>query len=156
LSSIGTDARPRDDLLQEVAENVREITGAERSAVVFGEDANTTIHFVAAVGPFSERIRGARGPAEGSGLCGNVLSGNCSILSKQTLGDDRIHQRIATEMGISTALGAPVLYDDKTFAVLMALNRKDGASFSEAEETALNAYASEIAEALWRTTTHAE
>jgi GAF domain-containing protein len=139
----------RDALLEHVAEKVREVTGAERSAVVFGEDANSAIHFVAATGPFAERIRGARGPAEGSGLCGNVLDGGCSILSKQTLGDERVHQGHAVEMAISTALGVPVFHDDEPFAVLMALNRAGGGSFSEEDEAALNGYACEIADALW-------
>jgi GAF domain-containing protein len=139
-----------EDLLEQVAQQVREVTGAERSAVVFGEDANATIHFVAATGPFAERIRGARGPAEGSGLCGNVLDGGCSILSARTIGDDRIHQRIAEEMAISTALGVPVFHDDQPFAVLMALNRTDGESFSVEHEAALNAYAKEVADSLWR------
>jgi GAF domain-containing protein len=135
--------------LAQVAEKVREVTGAERSAVVFGEDANETIHFVAATGPFAERMRGARGPAEGSGLCGNVLGGGCSILSKQTLGDERIHQGIAAEMAISTALGVPVLHNGKPFAVLMAMNRADGGTFSEKDEAALNAYARDVADELW-------
>jgi GAF domain-containing protein len=146
----------RDDLLEQVAEKVRVVTGAERSAVVFGEDANATIHFVAATGPFAERVLGARGPAEGSGLCGNVLDGGCSILSKQTLGDDRIHQDIAAEMAISTALGVPVLHDGEPFAVLMAMNRASGGSFSEEDEAALNAYAGEVAETLWRATGRAD
>src|SRR6478735_6500919 len=139
-----------EDLLEQVAQQVREVTGAERSAVVFGEDANATIHFVAATGPFAERIRGARGPAEGSGLCGNVLDGGCSILSKQTLGDERIHQGIAVEMAILTALGVPVFHDEEPFAVLMALNRAGGGSFSEEDEATLNAYAREVADTLWR------
>lgn len=137
-------------LLDQVAEKVREVTGAERSAVVLGEDANATIHFVAATGPFAERIRGARGPAEGSGLCGNVLDGGCSVLSQKTIGDERIHQGIAVEMAISTALGVPVCHDDEPFAVLMAMNRASGGSFSEEDEAALNAYAGEVAETLWR------
>ena len=144
----------RNDLLVQVAEKVREVTGAERSAVVFGEDANSTIHFVAATGPFAARVRGARGPAEGSGLCGNVLGGGCSILSKQTLGDDRIHQGIAVEMGISTALGVPVLHDGEPFAVLMAMNRTAGGSFSDQDEAALNTYAHEVADALWNVADH--
>ena len=156
MSTDGDARTTRDDLLEQVAEKVREVTGAERSAVVFGEDANATIHFVAASGPYAERIRGARGPAEGSGLCGNVLDGGCSILSKQTLGDERIHQGIAVEMAISTALGAPVFYDDEPFAVLMAMNRASGGSFSEKDEAALNAYATEVAETLWRPTGRAD
>jgi GAF domain-containing protein len=151
MSTHGDDEASRKDLLDQVAEKVREVTGAERSAVVFGEDANATIHFVAATGLFAERIRGARGPAEGSGLCGNVLDGGCSILSKQTLGDERIHQGIAVEMAISTALGAPVFHDEEPFAVLMAMNRAGGGSFSEAVEAALNAYATEVADTLWLT-----
>ncbi len=146
----------REDLLQQVAEKVREVTGAERSAVVLGEDANATIHFVAATGPFAERLRGARGSAEGSGLCGNVLDGGCSILSKHTIGDDRVHQGIAVEMAISTALGAPVFHDGEPFAVLMALNRAEWGSFSEEDEVALNAYAWEVADALWRSACQAE
>ena len=135
--------------LDEVAELIRTLTGAERSAIVFGEDENSRIHFAAATGPFADRIRGARGPAQGSGLCGNVLEGRCSILSKQTLGDERVHQGHAVEMSISTALGAPVYHDGRPFAVLMALNRTDGGSFDEEDETALSAYAEEVADALW-------
>jgi GAF domain-containing protein len=145
--SVDHNAAP--DPLQEIAETIRSVTGAERSAIVFGEDGNRTIHFVAATGPFADRIRDARGPAEGSGLCGNVLDGSCSILSKSTLGDERVHQGHAVEMGISTALGAPVFRDGEPFAVLMALNRTDGESFGEEDELALNSYASEVADALW-------
>jgi GAF domain-containing protein len=137
------------EIFDEVAEGIRAVTGAERSAVVLGEDENEAIHFVAATGPFAERLAGARGPAEGSGLCGNVLAGSCSILSRRTLGDERVHQGHAVEMAISTALGVPVLHDGEPFAVLMALNRRDGGSFDEADEAALEAYAAEVADALW-------
>jgi GAF domain-containing protein len=140
----------REDVLDWVAETIRSVTGAERSAVVFGEQANAAIHFVAAAGPFAERLVGARGPAEGSGLCGNVLEGSCSILSKHTIGDLRVRQDHATEMGISTALGVPVVHDGRPFAVLMALNRTDGQSFGEDDETALNAYAETVAGPLWQ------
>jgi GAF domain-containing protein len=148
--SVDDNAPASSDPLQEIAEAIRSVTGAERSAIVFGEDGNSSIHFVAATGPFADRIREARGPAEGSGLCGNVLDGSCSILSKSTLGDDRVHQGHAVEMGISTALGAPVFHAGEPFAVLMALNRRDGRSFSEEDELALNSYASEVAGPLWQ------
>ena len=59
-------------------------------------------------------------------------------------------------MAISTALGAPVFYDDEPFAVLMAMNRASGGSFSEEDEAALNAYAAEVAETLWRATGRAD
>jgi GAF domain-containing protein len=140
----------REHVLEQVAETIRSVTGAERSAVVLGEQENTAIHFVAAAGPFSDRLVGARGPAEGSGLCGNVLEGRCSILSKRTVGDLRVRQDHATEMGISTALGAPVVHEGRPFAVLMALNRVDGQSFGEDDEAALNAYAEEVASTLWQ------
>jgi GAF domain-containing protein len=140
----------RGDALERVAETIRSVTGAERSAVVFGEQENTAIHFVAAAGPFADRLLGARGPAEGSGLCGNVLEGSCSILSRHTIGDLRVRQDHATEMGITTALGVPVVHDGRPFAVLMALNRADGGSFGEDDEAALNAYAGEVAGTLWQ------
>src|SRR6478609_3921864 len=79
MTTDGDAQTARNGLIEQVAEKVREVTGAERSAVEFGEDANATIHFVAASGPYAERIRGARARAEGSGLCGNVLDGGCSI-----------------------------------------------------------------------------
>jgi GAF domain-containing protein len=137
-------------VVDRVAEQIRTVTGAERSAVVFGEDANEAIHFVAAAGAGSERLIGARGPAEGSGLCGNVLAGSCSILSVNTIGDPRIHQGHAVEGGIATAIGVPVFHDGRAFAVLMALNRADGGRFTEMQESDLCRYAETIADELWR------
>jgi GAF domain-containing protein len=131
-----------------VAEEIRSVTGAERSAVVFGEDSNAAIHFVAAAGAGSERLVGARGPAEGSGLCGNVLAGSCSILSVDTIGDPRIHQGHAKEGGITTAIGVPVLHGGRAFAVLMALNRADGGRFTEQQEADLGRYAESVADEL--------
>lgn len=138
------------DPLQEIADGVLVATGAEQSAVVFGEDGNTVVHFVAASGPLAEAVRGARGPAAGSGLCGNVLDGGCSILSKETVGDPRVRQDHATDLGIETAIGAPVFREGRPFAVLMALNRSDGRRFDEDDEAALNRYAAEVAERLWQ------
>lgn len=132
-----------------IAEGIRVATGAERSAVVLGEDANQAINFVAATGPGAERLQGARGPSAGSGLCGNVLDGGCSILAKTAAGDPRVHQGHVIELGISTALGVPVRREGEPFAVLMALNRVDGAAFTEADESALERYADEIAGTLW-------
>lgn len=139
----------RSSMVDEVAERIRQVTGAARSAVVFGEHGNNDIHFVAATGEYSERIRGARGPSEGSGLCGNVLEGNCSILSEHTVGDERVRQDHAVQWAITTALGVPVHHDGHPFAVLMALNREDGASFTRADQGALERYAEEVADALW-------
>jgi len=136
-------------VIDRVAEEIRAVTGAQRSAVVFGEDGNEAIHFVAAAGSGAERLVGARGPTQGSGLCGNVLEGSCSILSVNTIGDPRIHQGHAREGGITTAIGVPVLHDGRAFAVLMALNRADGGSFSEVEEAALGRYAGQVADELW-------
>ena len=136
-------------VVDRVAEEIRSVTGAARSAVVFGEDGNEAIHFVAAAGAGSERLIGARGPAEGSGLCGNVLAGSCSILSVNTIGDPRIHQGHAVEGGITTAIGVPVLHDGRAFAVLMALNRADGGRFTEAQEADLARYAETVADELW-------
>jgi GAF domain-containing protein len=134
---------------ERVAEQILEVAGAARSAVVLGEDANTAIHFVAAAGDGAERLVGARGPAAGSGLCGNVLEGSCSILSIDTIGDPRIHQGHAREGGITTAIGVPVSHEGRPFAVLMALNRADGGRFSAQQEAALERYAEEIAAELW-------
>jgi len=147
--STGEAAAGDGSVVDTVADGIRSVTGAQRSAVVFGEDGNEAIHFVAAAGAGAERLVGARGPAEGSGLCGNVLEGSCSILSANTIGDPRIHQGHAREGGITTAIGVPVFHDGHVFAVLMALNRADGGSFSDDEEAALGRYATEVADALW-------
>ncbi len=136
-------------VIERVAEEIRSVTGAEQSAVVIGEDDNEAIHFVAAAGSGSERLIGARGPAEGSGLCGNVLEGSCSILSVNTVGDPRIHQGHAAAGGVTTAIGVPVFHDGRAFAVLMALNRADGGRFSEEQEADLNRYAATVADELW-------
>jgi GAF domain-containing protein len=136
-------------MLDRVAAEICRRTGAQRSAVVYGEDHNERIHFAAASGPGAERLTGARGPAEGSGLCGNVLAGSRSILSRTTLGDPRVHQAHTTELGITTALGVPVNHDGQPFAVLMALNREDGETFTETEQLELEGYAAEVAEDLW-------
>jgi GAF domain-containing protein len=133
-----------------VADEILEVAGAARSAVVLGEYENTAIHFVAAAGDGAERLVGARGPAAGSGLCGNVLEGSCSILSVDTIGDPRIHQGHAREGGITTAIGVPVYHEGRAFAVLMALNRADGGRFSAQQEAALERYAERIAAELWR------
>lgn len=136
-------------VVDRVAGEIRSVTGAERSAVVFGEDSNAAIHFVAAAGAGSERLIGARGPAEGSGLCGNVLAGSCAILSVNTIGDPRIHQGHASAGGITTAIGVPVIHDGRAFAVLMALNRADGGRFTEEQEADLSRYAQTVADELW-------
>jgi GAF domain-containing protein len=146
---MSTESRGSGGTVDRVAEEIRSVTGAERSAVVFGEDGNAAIHFVAAAGSGSERLIGARGPTEGSGLCGNVLMGSCSILSVNTIGDPRIHQEHATAGGITTAIGVPVFHDGRAFAVLMALNRADGGQFTETEEADLARYAETVADELW-------
>ena len=69
--------------------------------------------------PYAERIRGARGPAEEFGRCGNVPDGGCSILSKQTLGDERIHQGIAVKLRSRRRWVRP-------FSTTMSHSRADG------------------------------
>ena len=145
-------ASPQPGPLERIAEGIRAVAGASRSAVVLGEDDGAAIHFVGAAGADAARLIGARGPAEGSGLCGNVLAGRCSILSERTVGDPRIHQGHATEMGITTAVGVPVFHDGAAFAVLMAMNRADGEPFTPAHEADLERYAAEIAQELWDAT----
>jgi GAF domain-containing protein len=66
-----------------------------------------------------------------------------------TIGDPRIHQKHATEGGITTAIGVPVLHDGRAFAVLMALNRADGGQFTETQEAELARYAQTVADELW-------
>lgn len=144
-----TEQQAEQMFVDQVAERIATITGAEHTAVVFGEDDNNAIHFAGAAGGLSQRLRGARGPAEGSGLCGNALTGNCSIRAATAEGDERVDQAHVTEMGIETALGVPVHHDGRPFAVLMALNRRDGGRFEPAHETALEDYSNEIADELW-------
>jgi GAF domain-containing protein len=135
--------------LQDISDGVLAAIGAERAAVVLSEDDGETVHFIAASGPRTEGMAGRRGPAAGSGLCGSVLEGNCPVLAKQAVGDERIHQGHATDLGIDTALGVPVYKDDEPFAVLMAMNKVPAGEFDEADEAALTEYAAAIAGSLW-------
>lgn len=137
------------DGLQKITDEVRAKVGAERAAIVLSEEDGEMIHFVAASGPHTEGMVGARGPAEGSGLCGTVLAGSCSVLSRETAGDDRVHQGHTVEMGIDTALGVPVYRGEEPFAVLMAMNKAPSGKFDEADESALEDYAASVADTLW-------
>lgn len=134
--------------LQDVADGILAAVGGERSALVLSEDDGRTINFVAAAGPGAEALAGQRGPAAGSGLCGSVLAGSCSVLAPETLGDPRVHQGHAVELSIATALGVPVYHEGDAIAVLMALNKADGSRFDERDEAALTAYAEEVAPAV--------
>ena len=138
--------------VERIAEQIRAVAGAERSAVVFGEKTATRRQFTS---PPPRQRRGRapgrrpRPPPRGRGLCGNVLAGGCAILAVDTLGDPRIHQGHAKEGGITTAIGVPVFHEGRAFAVLMALSRADGGRFSAVEEAALAGYAERIADELW-------
>ena len=132
-----------------MADEICSLIGAQRSAVVLGRDGNSSVYFIAAAGEDVDSLLGARGPAEGSGLVGNVLEGGDSILAETAQGDGRVHQGHVDELGIVTALGVPVLHAGQPFAVLMALNRQDGGRFSAADERDLARYASEIEDELW-------
>jgi GAF domain-containing protein len=141
---------PEARALEAIAVEIRRRTGARRSAIVFGEEDNSQIRFSAASGPGAERLIGAHGPTEGSGLCGNVLTGGCSILSERTLGDPRVRQDHVRGSDIDTALGVPVRHGGRTFAVLMALGREDSTHYTQTDQRALEHYAAEVAEQLWR------
>src|SRR5579871_6407443 len=52
-----------ESVIDQVAEGIRSVAGAQRSAIVLGEDDNEAIHFVAAAGAGAEQLVGARGPA---------------------------------------------------------------------------------------------
>jgi GAF domain-containing protein len=133
---------------ESVVEDARLLVGAERAALVLAEDGEM-LNYVASTGRGSERIRGARGPAAGSGLAGSVLQSQAPVLSANPLGDPRIKQSHVKNRSISTALGVPLLRSGSAFAVLMVVNREDGGTFTVSDEQRLTEFAAQVVDAVW-------
>lgn len=128
-----------------IARSAQGITGAETSVVALAENDAEAIYYADATGKHAGWIRGRRGATAGSGLCGVAFQGYSPVLVCDTKGDTRVRQDHAELLGITTALGAPLYYQDRLLGAVLLFNKADGSEFNTHDEATLAEYTKEAA-----------
>ena len=134
-----------ENTLLAIVNEVQGLTGAETAVVALAEKDGEFIHYADAVGKHAAWIRGRRGASAGSGICGVTFQGYSPVLVCDTKGDDRVRQDHAELLGITSALGAPLYYQDRLLGALLLFNKADGSPFDTQDEAKLDEYAKQAA-----------
>lgn len=132
-------------VLFDIAEEARQLIGAESSVVALAENDGEQVYYAAATGKHAERLTNRRAPSATSGLCGVAFQGREPVLVCQTLGDPRVRQDHVQALAIKTALAVPFHQAGRLLGAIMVLNREDGQEFTPQDEQTLKDYADKAA-----------
>jgi GAF domain-containing protein len=138
-------SRPDSNTLLEIARQAQNLTGAETAVVALAENDGEFIYYADAVGKHADWIRGRRGASAGSGLCGVAFQGYSPVLVCNTAGDSRVRQDHAELLGITSALGAPLRFQNRLLGAVLLFNKNDGSEFDSQDESTLAHYSEEAA-----------
>ena len=138
-------SNPPTSLLLRLVSEIQAQTRAQTAVIVLAEQDGTVGHYAEAVGQHAGWLRGRRGPSATSGLSGTAFRSASPVLVPDTLGDDRVRQDHAEQLGIKTALAAALRYEGRLLGALMLLNKNDGSAFDTQDEALLSRYIETIA-----------
>ena len=136
-------------LLNRILESaLNSILATDGSLMLLDEDTGELV-FVVVYGQVGQTLVGYR-MAPGEGLAGWVATNREAIIVEDVNRDPRFSPEVDQEFEFSTRsmVSVPILFGDEVLGVIQALNKKDGASFTEADQTLLSVVAQLAATAM--------
>lgn len=137
-------------LLSEIMEAAKVITKAEASSLMMPDAQTEELVIMVPTGPVSSEVSGRRVP-RGQGFCGWVLRHGESLIVSDAQSDPRFFGEVTSEFHTRNLVCVPLRNPEgEIIGTLEAMNKLDGACFTEEDARLLSAFADQGAIALER------
>ena len=142
-----------DQLLGRITACAREITDSESASILLLDEAHGDLYFKETLGELGESIKKVRVPLDTASIAGTAFSSRRPAISNKASEDPRHFKGVDRVTAIPTrsVLAVPIVWGERIFGVLEAINKVDG-GFTEADQEVLTVLANH---ARWCCTTSA-
>jgi signal transduction histidine kinase len=134
-----------DAVLQTVADRARDLTGAAYGALGVLTPEGDELELFITSGIDAKQRERMGGPPKGLGLLGAVTHSRTPIRVGDMSSDPRSAGIPGTHPGMKSFLGVPIRIGDRAFGNLYLTNKRNGAEFSERDETIVSMLAAQAA-----------
>ena len=136
-----------EQLLERIAENARDLAGADAATIVTVSETPGELVVAAATGARSGELRGQRLPAQGS-ISGAVIQSGQSLMFEDVSSDPRAYQPVVRLGRHGPALFAPLRVAGGATGTLMVANTKGGRRFDERRRSLVESFAGQASVAI--------
>lgn len=143
---INSDYSDPSALLTTILQSAMRLSEGEASSLLMVNEQNDRLYFEIALGPKGPDVK-RFSLKMGEGIAGWVARNNRSLIVNDTDSDERFQQKIAESIGYQTRniIAVPMKLRDHPIGVIEVMNKKGGASFSEADLFWLETFANQAA-----------
>ncbi|MEW6278877.1 MAG: HD domain-containing phosphohydrolase [Candidatus Eremiobacterota bacterium] len=124
-----------DELLGKITACCKEITGAEESSILLHDAEKNELYFKQHVGDMGEVIQKIRVPLDRPSIAGAVLKARKAEIINDVASDPRHFKAVdqATRNPTESLLAVPIVWGDKVFGVVEAINKEPGFNADDVE-----------------------
>jgi putative nucleotidyltransferase with HDIG domain len=139
-----------DQLLGRITACAREITDSESASILLLDEAHGDLYFKETLGELGESIKKVRVPLDTASIAGTAFSSRRPAISNKASEDPRHFKGVDRVTAIPTrsVLAVPIVWGERIFGVLEAINKVDG-GFTEADQEVLTVLANHAAVVLY-------
>ena len=137
-----------DRVLRRAADKALELLDAETVAVPIISEDGSTITYPAAAGKHVKALLGKEKPLQMRSICGWVIRERKPFFTEDIDEDEREVEEVKKAFNLRSAISAPMIYGDRVFGGLTALNKRGGGRFTREDVQLLSIFASNVAVAL--------
>jgi hypothetical protein len=135
-------------VLKLTAEKALELLDADTVAVPMISEDGSTITYPAASGRHADELQGTEKPLKKRSICGWVIRNRKPFYSEDIAGDPREREDVKRLLNLKSAISAPLIYGDRVFGGVTALNKKSGGAFTREDLQLLSIFANNAAVAI--------
>ncbi len=138
-----------DSLLEKIIQIATELTVSEASSLLLLDKKTGELHFMAATGTKSEKVRSVVVPLENS-IAGYILRQGKPLIVKDAQSDPRFFPQVDASSGFVTRsiLGVPLQVKERAIGVIEAINKLGDDTFSQEDVETLTTLAAQAAVAI--------
>ena len=136
-------------LLHRIVNEAADLTETQSASILLLDVATQELRFRAASGSSSGQLSDIPVPVESS-IAGRVLTSKSPLIVADVREEPTYYRTVAEKTGIevSSLMGVPLKIKERCIGVLEAINKRDGASFSEEDVETLSTLAAQAAVAI--------
>jgi signal transduction histidine kinase len=136
-------------LLHRIVNEAADLTETQSASILLLDAATQELRFRAASGSSSGQLSDIPVPVENS-IAGRVLLAKSPLIVADVREEPAYYRTVAEKTGIevSSLMGVPLKIKERCIGVLEAINKRDGASFSQEDVETLSALAAQAAVAI--------
>lgn len=153
LVAIGRDLSSTldpDVLVRKLLQNAIDITRSEGASLILVEEGANMLYFKESLGPRSEEVKQLRFPLDEHSLAGYAIQNRVTMRVNDVTRDPRHNKSVdkAVDFTTRSVLCSPVMWHGEPLGVITAVNKREAASFSDADQEFMEILASQAAVAL--------